>query len=154
MYIYNYVYIIQDQIVAYGFLGATTALGAVILPIIVGKISDIYHFTAAELVLFSVSGAGLILAIVICIINSMCIYRYNIDYMNRKISPTNDNKSDTTTNETNDTNDATKIDIKPNAIIKDKKSESHIDMTQQQSIVGESESDTTKLSIDTHTIIK
>eukprot|EP01083_Nonionella_stella_P110914 324933_1 len=77
------------QIVAYGFMGAITSIGAVLLPQIYGKVTDFFDdVTKACLVFAVLSSIGVLSCIIIIAINS----HSNIDYLNRTLSSKNNKK--------------------------------------------------------------
>ena len=73
------------QIVAYGFMGCITSIGAVIIPLICAQFADHLKNIIVACVVFAIlTTIGLCASIVIIIINNTCFAE--IDYINRHLS--------------------------------------------------------------------
>lgn len=76
----------EYQIVGYGFMGAMTSLGAVIMPQILGAVIDESDNVESACLVFAVlSSIGLAACILIIVVSRSC-YR-KIDYLNRDLQP-------------------------------------------------------------------
>ena len=78
-------------------MGATTALCAVVLPLILGGIEDKFGYEYSELILGVVSAIGLLSCIVLYFINEQMKRNRQIDFLNRKIENKKHVQNDTKT---------------------------------------------------------